>query len=174
MKTYPYNFDSLKPHCYIVKLGFTGVYSILPLSAQKHRFWVPTLRGGSNEYPKCMFWAEIWKISEFLSENFQFLVMKFSIYLNRCVFVMSRSASARMLEHASEAARTMWYIPCEKRPLCHKRATQAKADLTYVVRKLHKGPFCALCIIYNRTSKQSLYSENLLELRSNTVSTNSF
>ena len=29
------------------------------------------------------------KISEFLSENLQFLVVKFSIYLNRCVFVMS-------------------------------------------------------------------------------------
>ena len=28
------------------------------------------------------------KISEFLSENFQFLVVKFSIYLNRHVFVM--------------------------------------------------------------------------------------
>ena len=35
-----------------------------------------------------MFWAEIWKISEFLSENFQFLEVKFSIYLNRRVFVM--------------------------------------------------------------------------------------
>ena len=29
------------------------------------------------------------KISEFLSENFKFLVVKFSIYLNRRVFVMS-------------------------------------------------------------------------------------
>ena len=28
------------------------------------------------------------KISEFLSEHFQFLVVKFSLYLNRCVFVM--------------------------------------------------------------------------------------
>ena len=28
------------------------------------------------------------KISEFLSENFQFLEMKFSIYLNSHVFVM--------------------------------------------------------------------------------------
>ena len=26
----------------------------------------------------------------FLSENFQFLVVKFSIYLNRCVFVMQK------------------------------------------------------------------------------------
>ena len=31
----------------------------------------------------------MWKISEFLSENFQFLEVKFSIYLNRRVFVMS-------------------------------------------------------------------------------------
>ena len=29
------------------------------------------------------------KISEFLSENFQFLEVNFSIYLNRRVFVMS-------------------------------------------------------------------------------------
>ena len=29
------------------------------------------------------------KISEFLSENFQFLVVKFSIYLNRRVFSMA-------------------------------------------------------------------------------------
>ena len=36
-----------------------------------------------------MFWAEIWKVF-FLSENFQFLV-KFSIYLNRRVFVMRNS-----------------------------------------------------------------------------------
>ena len=38
-----------------------------------------------------MFWAEIWKISEFLSENFQFLVVKCSVYLNRLVFVMWES-----------------------------------------------------------------------------------
>ena len=36
-----------------------------------------------------MFLAEIWKISEFLSENFQFLAVKFSIYLNRRVFEMT-------------------------------------------------------------------------------------
>ena len=32
----------------------------------------PHRRGDSNEYPQFMFWAEIWKISQFLSENFQF------------------------------------------------------------------------------------------------------
>ena len=31
------------------------------------------------------------KYQRFLSENFQFLEMKFSIYLNRCVFVMQRN-----------------------------------------------------------------------------------
>ena len=90
-KTCLYNFDPLKPHFYKIKLGFTGVYIIFLISAQKHRLWYslePPLRGGSNEYPQSMFWAEIWKISEFFSEIFQFLEVKFSIYLNRRVFVM--------------------------------------------------------------------------------------
>ena len=30
-----YNFDPLKPHFYIVKLGSTGVYIIFVISAQK-------------------------------------------------------------------------------------------------------------------------------------------
>ena len=38
--TYLYNFDPLKPHFYIVKLGFTWVYNIFLISAQKHRLWV--------------------------------------------------------------------------------------------------------------------------------------
>ena len=39
-KTCLYNVDPLKPHFYIVKLGFTGVYIIFLISAQKHRFWL--------------------------------------------------------------------------------------------------------------------------------------
>ena len=34
-----YNFDPLKLHFYIVKLGFTGVYIIFLISAQIHRLW---------------------------------------------------------------------------------------------------------------------------------------
>ena len=67
-KTHLYNFDPLKPHFYIVKLGFTGVYIIFVISAQKYRLWYslePPPWGGSNEYPQSMFWAEIWKISDF-------------------------------------------------------------------------------------------------------------
>ena len=33
-----YNFDPLKPHFYVVKLGL-GVYIIFLISAQKHRLW---------------------------------------------------------------------------------------------------------------------------------------
>ena len=39
-KTRLYDFDPLKPRFYIVKLGFTGVYIIFLISAQKHRLWV--------------------------------------------------------------------------------------------------------------------------------------
>ena len=52
-KTYLYNFDPLKPHFYIVKLGFTGVYIIFLISAQNMDCGYtlePPRRGGSNEY----------------------------------------------------------------------------------------------------------------------------
>ena len=91
-KTYLYNFDPLKPHFYIVKLGFTGVYIIFLISAQSIDCGYslePPRWGGSNEYPQSMFCGEIWKISEFFYlKIFCFLEIKFSIYLNRRVFVM--------------------------------------------------------------------------------------
>ena len=61
-KTYLYNYDPLKPHFYIVKLGFTGVYIIFLISAQTidcGHLLEPPRRGGSNEYPQPMFCAEI-------------------------------------------------------------------------------------------------------------------
>ena len=33
----PNNFDPIKPYFYVVKLGFTEVYIIFIISAQKHR-----------------------------------------------------------------------------------------------------------------------------------------
>ena len=36
-----------------------------------------------------MFRTEICKISEFLSENFHFWLVQFSVYLNRLVYVMT-------------------------------------------------------------------------------------
>ena len=57
-KTCLYNFDPLKPHFYIVKLGFTGVYIIFLISAQNldcGYLLEPPRRGSSNEYPQSMF-----------------------------------------------------------------------------------------------------------------------
>ena len=57
-KTRLYNFDPLKPHFYIVKMGFTGVYIICLISAQNIDCGYslePPRRGGSNEYPQSMF-----------------------------------------------------------------------------------------------------------------------
>ena len=61
-KTYLYNFDPIKPHFYIVKLRFTGVYIIFLFllkdidcgySLESHH------QGCYNEYPQSMFWTEM-------------------------------------------------------------------------------------------------------------------
>ena len=57
-KTYLYNFDPLKPHFYIVKLGFTGVYIIFLFLLKIVDFGYslkPPGPGGSNEYPQSIF-----------------------------------------------------------------------------------------------------------------------
>ena len=82
----------------MVKMGFTEVYNIFLISAPNIDCGYslePPRRGGSNEYPQSMFWVEIWKFQNFLSEKFHFLVVKFSVYLNTRVFVMA----ARVLDH---------------------------------------------------------------------------
>ena len=56
-KTYLYNFDHLKPHFYIVKLGLTRVYIFLFLlkNIDCRYSLEPPQRGGSNENPQSMF-----------------------------------------------------------------------------------------------------------------------
>ena len=57
-KTCLYNFDPLKHHFYIVKVGFTGVYIIFLFSAQNIDCGYslePPRRGDFNEYPQSMF-----------------------------------------------------------------------------------------------------------------------
>ena len=90
-----YNFDPLKPHFYRVKVEFTGVYIIFLISAQKHRLRVlirtalANIDCGYLLEPPCRGKATIYVFSRkvknlsFLSENFQVLVVKFSIYLKR-------------------------------------------------------------------------------------------
>ena len=88
-----YNFNPLKPNFYIVKLGFTGVYFIFLISAQKHRLWVLVKTASARRFERV---PQIYVLSRnmknirvFLSEYFQFLEAKFSKYLNRRVFVMT-------------------------------------------------------------------------------------
>ena len=72
-KTCLYNFDPIKPHFYIVKLGFTGV-NIIFLSLLRNI--------------DCVFKQKYENYQNFLPENFPFSVVKFSIFLNRRVYVM--------------------------------------------------------------------------------------
>ena len=86
-KTRLYNFDPLNPHFYIVKLGFTRVYIIFLISAKN-------IDCGYSLEPSThnlCFEQKYEKYLSFLSENFQFLELKFSIYLNRRVFVMKKN-----------------------------------------------------------------------------------
>ena len=84
-KTYLYNFDPLKPHFYIAKLGCLQGYTLFFLFLLKNidcgYSLEPPRQGGSNEYPQSMFCAEIWKISEFFIWKFSFFGDKiFSIF----------------------------------------------------------------------------------------------
>ena len=99
-KTCLYKFDPLKPHFYIVKLGLTGVYIIFLISAQKHRLWVLVRTASSRQFKQVttiyVFEQKYEKYQKFLSEIFYFLVVKFSIYLNRRVFVMALIAKSNI------------------------------------------------------------------------------
>ena len=83
-KTRLFNFEPLKPHFYIVKLGFTGVYIIFLMLLKNIdcRYSLePPRWGGSKVYPQYMFWAGIWKISEFFIWKFSFFGCKiFNIF----------------------------------------------------------------------------------------------
>ena len=82
-KTCLYNFDPLKPYFCVVKLGFTGVYIVFLISTQKHR-----LRVFVTSTHNLCFEQKYEKISEFFIWKFSFFGVKFSVYLNRRVFVM--------------------------------------------------------------------------------------
>ena len=77
---------TLKPHFCIIKLGFTRIYIIFLISAQKHRLWV--LEAVLTSTQNLCFEQEYEKHQNFLSENCPFFGCKISIYLNRHVFVM--------------------------------------------------------------------------------------
>ena len=79
-KTYLYTFDHLKPHFYIVKLGFTGAYIIFVISAQKHRLWVLDEAVLTSTHNLC-FEQKYEEYQNFLSEKLPFFGGKiFSVF----------------------------------------------------------------------------------------------
>ena len=90
-KTYLYNFDPLKPLLYSKTWVYRGIHYFFLFLLKNigcEYSLEPPRRSGSKGYPQSRFWAEIWKMSEFLSETFQILVVKFTMYLNRRIFLM--------------------------------------------------------------------------------------
>ena len=91
IKTCLYSFDPLEPHFYTVKLGFTLIFLFLlrnihyGYSLKPPRRWVLT-----STHSLC-FEQKYENYQDFSSESFHFLVVKFSVYLNRCVLVMNLS-----------------------------------------------------------------------------------
>ena len=74
-KTRLYNFDSLKPHFYIVKLGFTGVYIIFLIFAKK-KTWI----SGTNTHDLC-FEEKYEKCQEF------FYLKIFRVFLGKIFYI---------------------------------------------------------------------------------------
>ena len=94
-----------------------------------------------------MFWAEIWKkYQNFSSENFPFLVVKFSIYLNRRVFVM------RNIAYPADSKQKQ-YVKC----LC----SMCTFNITGWVHRLvnvmsNNSPFLRNCIPFSHVPKTTL------------------
>ena len=91
-KTCLYIFYPLKPHFFIVKLGFIGYtlfFTFLLKNIDCGYSLEPPRRGGSNEYPHLCFEQKHEKYRNFLYEKFHFFFGgKIFVYLNRHVFVM--------------------------------------------------------------------------------------
>ena len=145
-KTRLYNFDPLlNPHFYKIKLGFKRVYIIFLISAQKHILWVLVRAASSSIHNLCFLSRYI------LSEIFQFLVVNFSVFLNRHVFVMQNITSDMYAECTSAPSEPCFFARMEKkkkkkkkkkRTFCHLRprrlqstctSKQLSADSTFIL-----------------------------------------
>ena len=83
---------------YIVKLGFTVVYIIFLISVQKHKLWVTRknrlVQAVLTSTHNLCFEQQYEKYQSFLSDFFQLLVVKFTVYLNRHAIVMCMAVIA--------------------------------------------------------------------------------
>ena len=99
-KTCLHNSDPIKPHLYIVKLGLTGVYIIFLILLKIIDCGYSLAKAVLTSTHNLCFEQEYEKYKNFITENFSFLVVKFSLYLNRRVFVMVRRLCGRALNAA--------------------------------------------------------------------------
>ena len=102
-----------------------------------------------------LFWAEIWKISEFLSENFQFLIVKFSIYLNRRVFIMSLSCCYK----PNFSSRKLQLHQCVHH---HFKTTASGCHLIFTCLKFHLQ---LKCDSDNQKQKETLNYNNKISTK---------
>ena len=112
------SFDPLKPHFYTVKLEFKRVYINFHISAEKHRLWV-LVRSASPmrfyQVPTIYVLSRNMKTTRmFHLKIFNFLLVKFWIYLNRRVFVMVLNGSLWRLA----VSLFLMFTPCNVLLLC--------------------------------------------------------
>ena len=127
-KTRLCNFDPLKPHIYKVKLGFTGVYVIFLIFIKNIDCGYslePPQAVLTSTYNLC-FEQKYEKYRNFLSENFPFLLVKFSIYLNRRIF-----ATERPLFHMRTKARISLCIQTRKYKLHYSEVREPLNSLVW-------------------------------------------
>ena len=85
-----------------IKIIFIFLFIFFFFLLKSMGYWYslePPRRGGSYKYHILCFEQEYEKYQNFLSENFPFLIVKFSIYLNRHVFVVSCPGIAKITDH---------------------------------------------------------------------------
>ena len=75
-KTCPCNEYPLKPHFYLVKLGFAGVYLFFLIFAPKHRLWVLVRTASPRRFKRV---PAIYVLSK-NKKNIEIFLMKFSIF----------------------------------------------------------------------------------------------
>ena len=115
-KTCLYNFDPLKHHFYIAKLGFAGVYIIFLISAQKHRLWVLVRTASPRRFKRVptvyVLSRNMKNIRIFYLKIFSFWRWNFLHKLNRRVFVMSprsnsQNGNTKNNQHQNQRLRTV-------------------------------------------------------------------
>ena len=120
-RTFLFNFDLLKPHFYIVKLGFTEVAIIFLILLESIGKAVLT-----STHNICF--EQKYEKYEFLSENFQFLEMKFSIYLHRRIFVMESSWSVHTIINVGNAVPQFIFEPAQDKTYNKTCVTRKDSD----------------------------------------------